>query len=53
MQSKGLGDTIHKITKKTGLKTISQIAAKAIGFVDCGCDRRRAWLNKQFSYKHK
>ena len=52
MQSKGLGDTIHKITKKTGLKTISQIAAKAVGFRDCGCNKRKETLNRLFPYNN-
>ena len=45
-QSKGLGDTIEKITEATGIK-------KAVKFLfgeDCGCDERKAKLNKYFSY---
>ena len=49
-QSKGLGDTVEKITKATGLKTLSQIASKSMGFGDCGCDKRKNWLNAQFPY---
>ena len=51
MKSRGLGDSIEKITKVTGLKTLTEIATKAIGFHDCGCDKRKAWINKQFPYK--
>ena len=51
MKSRGLGDSIEKITKVTGLKTLTEIATKAIGFYDCGCDKRKAWINKQFPYK--
>jgi len=44
MKSKGLGDTIEKITTKTGIKkvvdTISEITGK-----DCGCSGRKAALN--------
>jgi hypothetical protein len=46
-QSKGLGDTIAKITKATGI-------AKAVKFIageDCGCDKRQVALNKAFRYK--
>jgi|TARA_Y100000385_G_C12574942_1_gene417968 hypothetical protein len=49
-QSKGLGDTIEKITTKTGIKTLTQIAMRATGFQDCGCDKRKKWLNQQFPY---
>tara|TARA_R100001463_G_scaffold118659_1_gene174453 strand:- start:407 stop:565 length:159 start_codon:yes stop_codon:yes gene_type:complete len=50
-KSKGVGDSIEKITKRTGIKTLSQIAAKAMGYKDCGCNKRKNWLNKQFPYK--
>ena len=45
-QSKGLGDTIEKITEATGIK-------KAVRFLfgeDCGCDERKEILNKLFPY---
>ncbi len=51
MKSKGLGDTVEKITKFTGVKTLTEIAARAVGYEDCGCDKRKAWLNNQFPYK--
>jgi len=51
MKSIGLGDTIEKITTATGLKTLSQIASRAIGAKDCGCNDRKQWLNNQFPYK--
>jgi hypothetical protein len=47
-KSKGLGDSIEKITKATGIK-------KAVSFIfgeDCGCDERKEWLNKKFPYKN-
>ena len=49
MESKGLGDSIDKITTATGIK-------KAVKYVfgdDCGCDQRRENLNKFFPYKVK
>jgi len=52
-QSKGLGDTVEKITRGTGIKSLTDIAMNAIGYKDCGCNKRKAWLNKQFPYKQK
>jgi hypothetical protein len=49
-KSKGLGDTVQKITTATGIKSLTQLAMKATGFKDCGCDKRKNWLNKQFPY---
>lgn len=46
-ESKGLGDTIEKITEATGIKAV----VKAIAGEDCGCDERKEWLNKKFPYK--
>ena len=48
MKSRGLGDSIEKITEKTGLKKLSQ---SLTGKKDCGCNKRKAWLNKAFPYK--
>tara|TARA_R110001592_G_C13043667_1_gene739518 strand:+ start:92 stop:253 length:162 start_codon:yes stop_codon:yes gene_type:complete len=53
MKSRGFGDSIEKITKATGLKTLTQIASSAMGIKDCGCDKRKTWLNNQFPYKYK
>ena len=53
MKSRGLGDSIEKITKATGLKSLTDIASRAVGYTDCGCNKRKAWLNKYFSYKRK
>ena len=47
-QSKGLGDTIEKITTATGIKK----AVKFIAGEDCGCDERKEKLNKVFTYKN-
>tara|TARA_R110000744_G_scaffold338905_1_gene444108 strand:+ start:485 stop:976 length:492 start_codon:yes stop_codon:yes gene_type:complete len=46
-QPKGLGDSIAKITKVTGIAR----AVKAIVGEDCGCDERKDKLNKIFNYK--
>ena len=45
-KSKGVGDTIAKITKATG---IDKVAKKVLG-EDCGCDERRKLLNKLLPY---
>ena len=46
MESKGLGDSIEKFTKATGIK---KLADKIPG--GCGCGKRRDALNKIFPYK--
>lgn len=45
--SKGLGDTIEKITEKTGVKKL----VKFLAGEDCGCDERKETLNNLFAYK--
>jgi len=47
-KSRGLGDTIEKITKATGIK---KVIDKITGEKDCGCDKRKQTLNKMFPYK--
>ena len=51
MKSKGLGDSIQKITKATGIHSFAKVAAQMVGAKDCGCDKRKEWLNKTFPYK--
>jgi hypothetical protein len=46
MKSKGLGDTIAKITEVTGIDKL----VKFIAGEDCGCDERKEKLNKLFPY---
>ncbi len=46
-KSKGLGDTVEKITKATGIKKV----VKAVFGDDCGCDERKDRLNSIMSYK--
>ena len=46
-ESNGVGDTVEKITKATGIK-------KAVEFLageDCGCDERKSVLNRMFPYQ--
>ena len=52
MKSKGLGDSIEKITKATGIKTMTDIISKGLN-VPCGCEGRRDALNTIFPYKNK
>ena len=49
-KSKGLGDTIEKITEATGIKTVVEAVSEATG-IDCGCGERKQLLNKLFPYK--
>tara|TARA_R100001510_G_scaffold57771_1_gene67639 strand:+ start:910 stop:1101 length:192 start_codon:yes stop_codon:yes gene_type:complete len=48
-KSKGLGDSIEKITKATGIKKVVDTVSKATG-KDCGCKSRKEKLNKMFPY---
>jgi len=50
-KSRGLGDSIAKFTKVTGINSLAQMGAKAIGKKDCGCNKRKEVLNKAFPYK--
>jgi len=49
--SKGLGDTIEKITTATGIKKVVHAVSKVTG-KDCGCNKRKDVLNKAFPYKN-
>lgn len=49
MKSKGLGDSIEKITKATGVKKVVEAVSKATG-KNCGCAARRDSLNRMFPY---
>jgi len=44
--SKGLGDTVEKVFKATGIDKV----AKWILGEDCGCEERKEKLNKMFPY---
>jgi hypothetical protein len=45
MRSKGLGDSIEKFTKATGIKRVADMIPGG-----CGCDDRKQWFNKNFPY---
>ena len=53
MKSRGLGDSIEKFTKFTGIKSLAQMTAKAVGKKDCGCNKRKKYLNEKYPYKKK
>ena len=45
-KSKGLGDTVEKVFKATG---VDKVAKWMLG-EDCGCDERKEVLNRMFPY---
>ena len=47
-KSRGLGDTIAKFTKATGISA----AVKAVLGDDCGCPKRQQALNEAVPYKN-
>ena len=49
MKSKGLGDTVEKITKATGIKKATNYIFDKLG-MDCGCEKRKERLNSLFPY---
>jgi hypothetical protein len=52
-KSKGLGDTVAKITKATGIDKVAEGVAKAMGKEDCGCGKRQEKLNQMFPYNNE
>lgn len=44
----GLGDVIASITKATGFDKLAEATAEALGYDDCGCNKRKEKLNKLF-----
>jgi len=46
IKSTGLGDTVEKVLRSTGIDKL----AKAILGEDCGCDKRQELLNNLFPY---
>ncbi len=49
-KSRGLGDSIEKFTKATGIKAVVDKVSEATG-TGCGCDERRDTLNRVFPFK--
>ena len=52
-ESKGLGDTIAKVTNFFGIDKVAEAVAKIAGAKGCGCNERREALNALFPYKEK
>jgi hypothetical protein len=50
-ESKGLGDTIAKVTNTLGIDKLAEEVAQAMGKSDCGCKKRQQRLNELFPYK--
>jgi hypothetical protein len=50
-KSKGLGDSIEKITKATGIKKVVDAISKTTK-KDCGCNKRKDTLNRLFPYNY-
>ena len=48
-KSRGLGDSIEKFTRATGIKKVVDTVAQATNS-DCGCKNRRDSLNRMFPY---
>ena len=49
IKSKGLGDTIEKITVITGIKAAVDKVSEIVNR-DCGCNKRKEKLNQIFPY---
>lgn len=52
MKSRGLGDSIEKFTKATGMKNMVDKVSQGLN-IPCGCEGRRDALNILFPYKDK
>jgi len=52
MKSRGLGDSIEKFTKATGIKKVVNKVSKELN-IPCGCEGRRDAMNILFSYNNK
>lgn len=50
LPSRGLGDSIAKVTHAIGLDAAAESIAKAVGAKSCGCKARQAALNRAFPY---
>ena len=49
-KSKGFGDSIEKITKVSGIKSVVDRVAEGLN-IPCGYSARKENLNKMFPYK--
>jgi len=46
----GIGNSIQRVAKRTGIERIILWLRQQFGF-DCGCERRRLWLNRLMPYR--
>lgn len=54
VRSRGLGDTVKKVTKATGIEAVVKTVVKIVhGSEDCGCEERADALNRLFPYKNQ
>ena len=51
--SRGLGDTIAKITHATGIDKVVDKITDALGIEDCGCGDRHKWANEFIPYDNQ
>jgi hypothetical protein len=49
-KSKGLGDSIAKVTHALGIDRVAEAVAKLAGAPGCGCEERKQYLNELFPY---
>jgi hypothetical protein len=52
MKDKGLGDTVHRFTKATGIKSMVDRVSEGLN-IPCGCEGRRKAMNALFPYRKK
>jgi hypothetical protein len=52
MKSRGLGDSIEKFTRKTGIKGLVNKVSNGLN-IPCGCEGRQKAMNTLFPYKYK
>lgn len=52
-KSIGVGDTIAKITRATGLDKVARGVTKAAGKKGCGCGKRQRKYNDRWKYNNK
>lgn len=50
-ESKGLGDSIAKVTHFFRIDKVADAVAKMVGAEGCGCSERREFLNHLFPYQ--
>jgi len=50
MESRGLGDDLEKVFKATGISSLVEKTTEVLGIKDCGCSRRRDWMNELIPY---